>query len=141
MRSAAPDSGLGPSLPWYSQAGLSPPWRQALTPATWPHLAYPQPAPSSQPVIVGLLSPHLPCRDGYLSGVQALARSLQAVGSRHPLLVIYTADTLSSAAVTALEAETGCKPLAVERYRPPGRAWDREEGQGRASGAHCALPC
>ncbi|KAL4457680.1 hypothetical protein ABPG75_012545 [Micractinium tetrahymenae] len=60
-------------------------------------------------------------RDGYLPGVQALARSLQAVGSRHPLLVIYTGDTLSSAAVAALEAEPGCQPLAVERYVPPGR--------------------
>lgn len=61
-----------------------------------------------------------PCRDGYLPGAQALARSLRKVGSRHPLLVIYTADTLSSAAVAALEAEPGCKPLAVERYVPPG---------------------
>ncbi|KAL4442954.1 hypothetical protein ABPG77_008445 [Micractinium sp. CCAP 211/92] len=59
-------------------------------------------------------------RDGYLPGVQALARSLRGVGSRHPLLVIYTADTLSSAAVAALEAEPGCEPLAVERYVPPG---------------------
>ena len=29
-------------------------------------------------------------RDGYLPGVQALFRSMQLVGSRHPLVVLYT---------------------------------------------------
>jgi len=60
------------------------------------------------------------CRDGYLPGVQALARSLQAVGTRHQLLVMYTPDTLSTTAVGALQQEPGCQPLPVERYMPAG---------------------
>lgn len=58
-------------------------------------------------------------RDSYLMGVQALARSLQAVHSRHPLVVIFTSDTLTRGAVQALEAE-GCRMVAVERYAPHG---------------------
>ena len=30
------------------------------------------------------------CRDAYLPGAQALHRSLRLVGSRYPLLVMYT---------------------------------------------------
>ncbi|PRW56181.1 glycosyl transferase [Chlorella sorokiniana] len=59
-------------------------------------------------------------RDSYLPGVQALARSLAAVQTAHPLLVMYTADTLSPSAVAALQQEPVCRPLAVERYSPPG---------------------
>ena len=58
-------------------------------------------------------------RDSYLMGVQARARSLAAHKSRHPLLVMYTPETLPAAAVTALRRE-GCHMLAVERYVPAG---------------------
>ena len=61
-------------------------------------------------------------RDSYLMGAQALARSLAARHSRHPLLVMYTADTLPQAAVAALRRE-GCHMLAVERYVPAGELW------------------
>lgn len=71
------------------------------------------PAPSSPPW------PALR-RDTYLPGVQALARSLAAVQAAHPLLVLYTPDTLSPAALAALQREAGCQPLAVQRYHPPG---------------------
>ncbi|PSC71445.1 glycosyl transferase [Micractinium conductrix] len=60
-------------------------------------------------------------RDRYLPGVQALARSLQAVGAAHPLLVMHTPDTLSAEAVAALHGEPGCEPLRIQRYRPPGK--------------------
>lgn len=68
-------------------------------------------------------------RDTYLPGVQALARSLAAVQAAHPLLVMYTADTLSCSAVAALQQEPGCQPLAVQRYSPPG-GWVRGDEQG-----------
>ena len=58
-------------------------------------------------------------RDSYLMGVQALARSLAAHQSRHPLLVMYTRDTLPKEAVAALRQED-CHMLAVERYVPAG---------------------
>lgn len=64
--------------------------------------------------------PCLVCRDSYLPGVQALARSLAAVRTAYPLLVMYTADTLPPSAVAALQREPVCEPLAVERYLPPG---------------------
>ena len=64
--------------------------------------------------------PCLVCRDSYLPGVQALARSLAAVCTAYPLLVMYTADTLPPSAVAALQREPVCEPLAVERYLPPG---------------------
>lgn len=57
-------------------------------------------------------------RDSYLMGVQGLQRSLVLVGARHPLLVMYTPDTLSRAAAEALRRE-GCSMRAVNRYTPP----------------------
>ena len=62
-------------------------------------------------------------RDSYLMGVQALLRSLRGVGAAHPLAVMFTADTLSEAAVQALTLE-GAEMLAVERYLPDGAAHD-----------------
>ena len=73
---------------------------------------------------------HSPCRDRYLPGVQALARSLQAVGAAHPLLVMHTPDTLSAEAVAALHGEPGCEPLRIQRYRPPGAEGAALSGQG-----------
>lgn len=66
--------------------------------------------------------PYLPLmarRDSYLPGVQCLVRSLRAGGACHPLLVLYTPDTLSAGAAAALQAE-GCAMTAVQRYAPPG---------------------
>lgn len=67
----------------------------------------------------------------YLMGVQALSRSLAAVRSRHPLLVMYTADTLASEAVDSLRAEH-CQLLPVERYIPAGAL------AGWLTGCRCA---
>ncbi|GAB4820789.1 hypothetical protein N2152v2_007835 [Parachlorella kessleri] len=58
-------------------------------------------------------------RDSYLLGAQCLARSLRAAGSRFPLVVLYTPDTLSSSACGILRQE-GCQLLPVERYHPAG---------------------
>lgn len=52
-------------------------------------------------------------------GVQALARSLLAAQAQHPLLVMYTPDSLSLEAVAALQLEA-CQLLPVERYVPAG---------------------
>ena len=52
-------------------------------------------------------------------GVQCLYRSLQAVQSRHPLIVLYTPDTLSREAAAALDSE-GCVMRPVEKYIPEG---------------------
>ena len=96
--------------------------------------------PKSHPLS---LFPPLPlppalCRDSYLPGVQALARSLAAVHAAHPLLIMYTADTLSPGAMAALEREAGCQPLAVQRYHPPGglpnAAWQPVVVRHRAGG-------
>jgi alpha-N-acetylglucosamine transferase len=59
-------------------------------------------------------------RDSYLPGVQALQRSLLAVGSLHSLIVMITPDTVSECAVDVLENE-GCVVQAIERYVPGGR--------------------
>lgn len=56
-------------------------------------------------------------------GVQGLQRSLRAAGARLPLVVMYTPDTLSAAAVEALLLE-GCWMRAVQRYTPPAAAMD-----------------
>eukprot|EP00887_Chlorella_sp_A99_P002734 scaffold6.g2734.t1 len=56
-------------------------------------------------------------RDSYLPGVQALARSLHAVGTRHPLLVMHT-GALTPEAAAALAREPGCH--LVQHYQPEG---------------------
>ncbi|KAL4534618.1 hypothetical protein Ndes2526B_g05553 [Nannochloris sp. 'desiccata'] len=58
-------------------------------------------------------------RDSYLMGVQCLYRSLQAVHSKHSLIVLYTPDTLTAQAVSTLKTE-GCILLRpVKPYFPP----------------------
>jgi lipopolysaccharide biosynthesis glycosyltransferase len=51
-------------------------------------------------------------------GVQCLYRSLQAVQSKHPLIVMYTPDTLTPQAAITLKTE-GCIMHPVKRYFPP----------------------
>lgn len=46
--------------------------------------------PAACPRIPMPVCPPACCRDAYLPGVQALHRSLRLVGSRYPLLVMYT---------------------------------------------------
>jgi hypothetical protein len=58
-------------------------------------------------------------RESYMPGALALARSLAAVGARHPLLVLLTPGALPPAASAALAAKPGVAPRAVALYRPP----------------------
>jgi inositol 3-alpha-galactosyltransferase len=56
-------------------------------------------------------------RDSYLIGVQCLYRSLQSVQSKHPLIVMYTPETLTPHAASTLQAE-GCIMRPVKPYLP-----------------------
>jgi hypothetical protein len=56
-------------------------------------------------------------RDSYVPGVVALIKSLRLVASQYPLVVMYTADTLSVQAVTKLRCE-GCVMRQTERFIP-----------------------
>ena len=88
----------------------------------------PPPPPPGRRAFVTLLT-----RDSYLPGAQALARSLRAVGSSHPLLVMHTAGSLSPAALEALRREPTVELREVARFAPP------PEGNHDTSGYKLAL--